>query len=479
MTGEHPLAGDVRGGPTNHSPPTSPTDGPTLHDFALQDRQVLSDLADWIVERRATPAPMQPARVTRLPAVTASGIGIQATWTAVRDMLLPTAFPTDHPRYLAFVGGAPTPAAIIADAALSAASVYGGSELEAGDIVLAERIAARWLCDVVGYPDQAHGVFVSGGSIANLSALVAARHGRAAPDGGIPGVIVASAAAHSSVLAAAAIMGCRVVLAGSPDRPLDGDDLTAVLDTLDDRDVVAVVVNAGATNTGAVDALDDIADCCEVRGIWMHVDAAYGGAALLVPGRSAEFAGIERADSITIDPHKWLFTPFDCAAVLYLDPDIARATHRQQAEYLDVVNDVEVDNPADYAVHLTRRARGLPVWASLVANGTDAYVDAVECCLATACYAAKQIEASPHLELATEPHLSVVLFRRRGWRRETYDAWSAQAKAAGTALVTPTTFADEPAFRLCFVNPLTTTDDVDLILASLVPDHMANDAPTS
>ncbi|NRQ49601.1 pyridoxal phosphate-dependent decarboxylase family protein [Aeromicrobium stalagmiti] len=438
-----------------------------MHDFALQDREVLTDLAGWIADRRSTVAPVRPARLTRLPEVTAAGIGIGATWTVLRDVLMPTAFPTDHPRYLAFVGGSPTPAAVIADAALSAASIYGGSELEAGDVVAAERAAIRWMCDVVGYPVEAHGVFVSGGSLANLSALVTARHGRTTPGGGVPSVIVAGASAHSSVRAAAAIMGCEVVLAGSPDRPLGSDDLALALGSLDPATVVAVVATAGATNTGAIDALDEIAECCADRGTWLHVDAAYGGAALLAPARRASFAGIQAADSITIDPHKWLFTPFDCAAVLYRDPRLAREAHQQRADYLDVVNGADDDNPADYAVHLTRRARGLPVWASLVANGTDAYVDAIEVCLATADHAAKQIEASSHLELATDPHLSVVLFRRKGWIREQYAQWSSRARADGLALVAPTSFAGEPALRLCFVNPLTSTHDVDLVLASL------------
>lgn len=441
-----------------------------MHDFAIQDKRVLGDLASWIAARRETPSPYLPGRSTRLPDVTATGIGIEATWAVLRDVLLPTTFPTDHPRYLAFVGGSPTPAAIIADAALSAASVYGGTELEAGDVVLAERVAMRWLCDLIGYPEQAHGTFVSGGSLANLSALVTARHGLVAPDGGVPGVIVASGAAHSSIRSAADIMGCRVVTAGSPDRPMSAYDLTAVLDSLDPREVVAVVANAGATNTGAVDELDEIADCCEVRGLWLHVDAAYGGAALLAPARRPDFAGIARADSVTIDPHKWLFTPFDCAAVIYLDPSIARSAHQQRADYLDAVSLQDDDNPADYAAHLTRRARGLPVWASLVANGTDAYVDAVEACLATAGYAAKQVDVSPHLELAAVPQLSVVLFRRRGWGPADYASWSAHAHARGIALVTPTTFGGETALRLCFVNPLTTQSDVDVILDSLEHD---------
>jgi glutamate/tyrosine decarboxylase-like PLP-dependent enzyme len=244
-------------------------------------------------------------------------------------------------------------------------------------------------------------------------------------------------------------------------------DLELALEAVDAADVVAVVASAGATNTGAVDALDDIAAACGRRGMWLHVDAAYGGAALLAPASRGLFRGIELADSVTVDPHKWLFTPLDCAAVVYRDPDVARAAHRQSASYLDATLTEGSDNPADYAVHLTRRARGVPLWASLVANGTDAYVDAVERCLETATYAAKCVEASLDLELVTEPQLSVVLFRRRGWRAEDYARWSQELWGSGLALVTPTSFAGEVVLRLCFVNPLTSAVDVDVILSSL------------
>lgn len=438
-----------------------------MHQFALQERQVLNDLAGWMMDRRARPVPVRPARAAALPALTPSGIGMRDTWSALRDVLLPTAFPTDHPRYLAFVGGAPTPASMIADAALSAAAVYGGSEIEAGDVVAAESEVIRWLCGLVGFSTGSHGAFVSGGSMANLSALVAARHGWYARDGRSASIIVAGAAAHASVRSAAAIMGCEVVLAGSPDRPMTGDDVEAATAGLDPNDVVAVVATAGATNTGAVDELHEVADSCALHGVWMHVDAAYGGAALLSPSHRGVFAGIYRADSVTIDPHKWLFTPFDCATVIYRDGAIAREAHRQRAPYLETVNAPEADNPADYAVHLSRRARGLPVWASLVANGTDAYADAVETCLMAATYAAKRVESTRYLEMVCEPHLSVVLFRRIGWTRKDYVRWSDEARDTGVALVVPTTFEGEPVFRLCFVNPLTTAEDVDLILDSM------------
>lgn len=441
-----------------------------MHEFAIEDRHVLDAVAGWISDRLSHPerfTSLDGVPRALLPAVGPTGIGAEATWEVLRDRILPTAFPTDHPRYLAFVGGAPTAAAVLADAALSAAAVYGGSELEAGAVVAAERAAARWLCDLVGYPRQAHGTFVSGGSMANLSALVAARHARTSTGRPVPRTIVAGAGAHASVAAAASIMGCTLVLAGSRDRALRAADLVPVLDELDPDDVVAVVASAGATNSGAVDALDEVAVACAARGTWLHVDAAYGGAALLAPASRRLFAGIDRADSVTIDPHKWLFTPFDCAAVLYRDPQVARAAHRQHADYLEAAQHVDADNPADYAVHLTRRARGLPVWASLVANGTDAYRRAVESCLSTARYAAERIAASPELEVVGEPQLSVVLFRRRGWSPAEYHQWSAHARSRGLALVAPTSFGGETVLRLCFVNPRTAPLDVDLVLASV------------
>lgn len=443
-----------------------------MHELVAQDREVLADVGRWVADRLTHPPTATPQGEVHgrpdLPELTAEGVGTASAWASLRDAVLPSAFPTDHPRYLAFVGGAPTPTSVIADAALSAASVYGGSEMEAGAVVAAERAALEWLCRTVGLPAEGHGAFVSGGSLANLSALVAARHGRATPSGRPPGTIVAGASAHSSVGAAAAIMGCDVVIAGSPDAPLQAAELAELLDGLDPAEIVAVVASAGATNTGCVDELAPIADLCRHRGLWLHVDAAYGGAAMLAAGQRPFFAGIERADSVTLDPHKWLFTPFDCAAVLYREPARARAAHRQHAHYLDAVNGEEADNPADYAVHLTRRARGLPLWTSLLANGTEAYVDAVERCLAMTAYAAKQIESRPELELAVEPQLSVVLFRRRGWEPVDYATWSHQVRVTGLALVTPTTYDARAALRFCFVNPRTTEADVDLVLASLV-----------
>jgi glutamate/tyrosine decarboxylase-like PLP-dependent enzyme len=176
------------------------------------------------------------------------------------------------------------------------------------------------------------------------------------------------------------------------------------------------------------------------------------------------FHGIEHADSFIVDPHKWLFAPYDSCALLYRDPDLARAAHRQDASYLDTLNAREEWNPSDYAHHLSRRARGLPLWFSLAASGTDAYRDAVERVLELTREAAELIRGRPELELLMEPELSVLLFRRRGWRPDDYEAWWRRALADQVGFVQPTSWEGERVARLCFVNPRTTIGHVRAIL---------------
>jgi L-2,4-diaminobutyrate decarboxylase len=414
-----------------------------MHDPTAEDRAAARETLEWalgrLADRRATLPPLSPEPA--LPALTERGVGPAAALRQLREDIFPTAIPTDHPRYLAFIPGSPTVIAVVADMALSAAGVYGGTRLEAGAAVAAEDAVLRWLADAAGLPATAGGTFVSGGSIANLSALVAAR---ADDDAALRRHVVVGASAHASLAAAAQIMACELTTAQAADEHgrLDGRVLAAALAGREAHEVVAVVATA---------------------------DAAYGGGALLSPRTRHLFAGIERADSLTIDPHKWLFTPFDCAAVIYRETGATRRALTQQADYLDAVSDETgaSPNPSDLAVHLTRRARGLPLWASLLAYGTSAYVEAVDACLDLAGSAARMIQAASHLELAAEPALSVVLFHRRGWGASDYAAWSEEAMHSGSAVAIPTRHLGRPALRLCFVNPLTTVDDIALVLASL------------
>lgn len=404
--------------------------------------------------------------------VTAGGLGWQEALRRFADVLAPATISMDHPLHLAYVPAAPTEAAVLFDLVVSASSIFAGSWQEGAGAVFAENQALAWLADLCGLPGGAGGCFVSGGSAANLSALVAARHRAASARADRPRRwrLAATAEAHSSVRSAAAIMDVDVLaVAGDERGALRGEALRAALDgDADGADgVFAVVATAGSTNVGVVDDLEGAAAVASERGLWLHVDAAYGGAALAAPSARSLFTGVEAADSITIDPHKWLFSPFDCAALLYRDPALAAAAHTQQADYLDAVTR-EAWNPHDYAFHLSRRARGLPFWFSLATHGTDAYRDAVESILTLTHQVAEEIAGRDGLELVLDPELSVVLFRRGGWTRDDYDRWADGLLRDQVAFVRATSWQGGPVMRLCFVNPRTTIEMVRPLLDSML-----------
>ncbi len=412
--------------------------------------------------------------------VTAKGIGGLEALRIFADVLGPASISIDHPRFLSFVPAAPTEAAILFDLVVGASSIYGGSWLEGGGAVYAENEALRYIADLVGFPASAGGVFVTGGTAGNLSALIAARfrwrHRAAGARERIRGQMVTCSGAHSSVASAARAIDADVVLVPADDHGrMSGAalrDTMAGLSPDDRHNVFAIVATAGTTNAGIIDDLAGVADVCAEFDVWMHVDGAYGGAGLAAPSVRDRFSGIEHADSFIVDPHKWLFAPFDCCALLYRDPNVGRAAHTQHAEYLDVLHsgdDIgEFEwNPSDFAHHLSRRARGLPFWFSLATYGTDAYRDAIETALEVTRQGARIIDDAAHLELIMEPELSVLLFRRTGWSPVDYQAWSDRLLDDGTAFVTPTSWNREMVLRLCIINPLTSVDDIRTIVGSL------------
>jgi glutamate/tyrosine decarboxylase-like PLP-dependent enzyme len=396
------------------------------------------------------------------PAITRAGIGGAAGLERLREALAATTA-IDHPAYMAFIPGARTPASALADLLLSAFSVYGGSWIESAGAVQAENEALRWLADLAGFPPGAGGCFVPGGTHGNLSALHAARE-RARHRGARATRVAVSAEVHSSVRSMLRIMDAGTVEV--PGERLTGAALRAALEGQDD--VFAVVATGGTTNLGQIDDLAGVAEVCGERGVWLHVDGAYGLAALCAPSIRARFAGIEHADSFIVDPHKWLYAPFDSCALLYREPEYGRAAHRQEASYLaSLYADDATFNPSDYGVHLTRRPRGVPFWFSLVVHGTDAYTEAVERTLALTRAAAEEIRSRDELELLAEPELSVVAFRRHGWAAADYDRWATDLRTAGTAFVLPTEVGGEPAARIAIVNPMTTLADVGQVLDAM------------
>src|SRR5829696_4165417 len=405
------------------------------------------------------------------PTITPAGLGGSEALRRWVEELGPATVAADHPRYLAFIPHAPTETAVLFDLLVGASGIYAGSWLEAAGAVYAENEALRWLADLANFPAEAGGAFVPGGTLGNLSALHAARHAALEQRGGERPArwqIATSAEAHSSVAQAAKVLDVDLIdVPVDANHRLTGTQLRAVLDGEADDGLFAVVASAGATNLGVIDDLQSLAAVCRERGLWLHVDGAYGLAALAAPRMRPVFAGIELADSFIVDPHKWLFAPYDCCALVYRDPGQARDAHSQSAAYLDGITARNEWNPADYAVHLSRRARGLPFWFSLAVHGTDAYAEAIETTLAVTRQAAEDIRSRPYLELLIEPALSVLVFRLRGWSGADYDAWAARLFAAGVAFVMPTRVDGEPAARIVIVNPRTTVLDIESVLDAM------------
>ncbi len=404
--------------------------------------------------------------------ITTKGLGGDKALDIFKHVLAQACISTDHPRYLAFIPSAPTESATLFDLVVGASALYGGSWLEGAGAVFAENQALRWLSDLAQFPSSSGGVFVQGGTIGNLSALVAARHSARAKYPSVKRwVIAASSQAHSSIKSAADVMDVEVlIIPTDKNEKMQGSTTAFEIDKYHlanpDHRVFAVVATAGSTNLGIIDDLKGVGQIASERGIWYHIDGAYGLAALASPRSKALFSGIELADSFIVDPHKWLFAPFDACALIYRDPEIARGAHTQHAGYLETLDSGQW-NPSDYAIHLTRRVRGLPFWFSLATHGTDKYAESMDKTMDLARVSAQLIKEHPNLELLMEPELSIVAFTRKGWQISDYQRWSDKLLVDQIGFVTPSSHQGEPILRFAIVNPWTSITDIKVILATL------------
>lgn len=403
------------------------------------------------------------------PTITENGIGGFEALRIFEQVLAPATISTDHPGYLSFIPSAPTEASKLFDLIVSASAIYGGSWLEGAGAVHAENEVLSWFARECGLPDSAGGVFVQGGTIGNLSALVTAREnfknskktsGRLA--------FICSAESHSSLKAAAKVMDVDVLsVPCGEDGKLSGALISENISERDFDRVFAIVATGGTTNFGIVDDIESIASVATSRNIWLHVDGAYGLAAILSVSKRSLFKGVEAANSLIVDPHKWLFAPFDACALIYREPEIARATHSQHGEYLETLTESDDWNPSDYAINLTRRPRGLPLWFSLATHGIHQYRQAIEANCQLAKQAADLILQRPDLELVRHPELSVVVFKKSGWSKNDYEAWSNETLESQTAFVVPSSHRGEVNLRFAIVNPLTDLEKIAEILVSI------------
>jgi glutamate/tyrosine decarboxylase-like PLP-dependent enzyme len=454
--------------------------------------QTVDMLVDWIasngegpVARSATRPEMEQRLAEPPPAGPAS---FEFLATRLQDDVLSIMNRGDHPRFFAFIPSCGTWAGALGDFIASACNIYAGSWSESAGPSMLELVVLDWFKEWLGYPTEAGGILLSGGSAANMTALACAREnsiGVMAEDV----VAYVSDQAHSSVARAARMLGfqphqLRVL-------PVDGRfrmSPTALRDAIA-SDIRAghrplfVSASAGSTNTGAIDPLIELREIADEHRMWLHVDAAYGGFAALTPRGREWLAGIELADSITLDPHKWLYQPFECGCLL-----VKRAQDLQRAFQItpDYLKDVEGSdqsvNFSDLGLQLTRMSRALKVWLSLKYFGVDAFRQAIDRSLDLAMLAQHRIEASSDLELMNPASLGVVCFRRRFPDANSEDALEKlnaallkELAASGLGFVSSTRLRGRYALRLCVLNHTSGAEDVEQVLGWIERHSLAQD----
>ena len=332
------------------------------------------------------------------------------------DRAVPTSYNTAGPGYLAYIPGGGLLQTAIADLIGDAVNRYVGVWLAAPGVVQLEANAIRWFCDIAGYPPTASGFFTSGGSLANFSAVVTARRALLPPQF-LHGTLYCSDQAHHSVVKAA-------TLAGFPDDcvreiPADGDfrirldalEAAIAADRRAGRAPFLIVGNGGTTNTGAVDDLAGLADLAARERVWLHVDAAYGGFFLLTDRGRRALRGIDRADSITLDPHKGLFLPYGTGCLLVRDAATLHRAHALSADYLPAMQEAgDLVDFCQISPELSRPPRGLRVWLPIKLHGIRAFRDALDEKLDLAAWAARELHTLPGIAIVAEPQLSTVAF---------------------------------------------------------------------
>jgi len=377
------------------------------------------------------------------------------------------AYGTTGPGYLAFIPGGGLFTATLADFLATGINRYVNLWSAGPVVAQIENNVVRWLCDLFGYPAESRGILTSGGSMANFSAIVAARKALL-PENFLGGALYVSDQVHASVTKAAALAGfagrnIRVV-PNTPQLGIDVDRLRTMV--RHDRGTglrpFMVVASAGTTNTGAVDAISDVADLAAEIGMWLHVDAAYGGFFQLTERGRTRFRGIERADSITLDPHKGMFLPYGTGSLVVREGERLREAHFTGAAYLqDLAGDDEIPNFSEYSPELSRDFRGLRVWFPLKLHGVSAFREALDEKLDLARVLYDGLCGIPELELPWEPELTVVPFRLRDGDDDANRRLLELINASGRVFMSSTIVQDRFTIRACILSHRTHRDRID------------------
>jgi glutamate/tyrosine decarboxylase-like PLP-dependent enzyme len=399
--------------------------------------------------------------------------------------VLPFAAQVDHPRFLAFVPGCPTWPGILADWIATAHNIFQGTWLGSSGPSALELIVLDWLKEWIGFPATASGLLLSGGSSANLIALACARAQRDAQDYG-RAVLYWSSESHSSVAKAARILGfppdrVRVLPADAQNRlPVDLLERAVAEDRARGLVPLVVVANAGTTSTGAVDPLPEIARLARAQSLWLHVDAAYGGFAALTERGRHWLRGIEDADSITLDPHKWFYQPFEVGCLLVRDARLDRAFHSMPDYLQDTAIAGREVNFADRGYQLTRSARAIKIWLSVQYFGLESFRAAIDQSLDLAAYSERRLQSLEQFEILSGVHLGIVCFRRRAAGADEAElenlnvALTRQLADSGVGMISSTRVRGHYALRFCIMNYRTARADVDRVI-----DFLAEAQPTT
>lgn len=451
-------------------------------------RQVADLVADHLADLRAQPAWQPLGRAEAQESLGGPAPDEPEDFGALLETLRTRAFPyavrEPHPGFVAYVPGCPTFPAVLGDWLATGHNFFAGVWSVAGGPNQLELTVLEWFREWIGMPAGSGGLLTSGGSGASLTAMVAARDAVVAGDASrLPRLTVyVSDQAHSACVRAAWIAGVPRanvrVLASDADFRLDPGALDAALraDRAAGLAPMCVVASAGTTNTGAVDPLDALADVCARARVWLHVDGAFGGFAVLTDRGRAALAGLGRADSVALDPHKWLFTPFECGSLLVREPARLRDAFQIMPDYLrDVEARTGEVNFADYGEQLTRYSRALKVWLGVRYFGVSALRAAIDAGLDRAVLAERLVRAHPALEVLAPATLGVLCFRARSApasagaaetdRRN--EAILAAVNAAGRHFISSTRIAGAFALRICPIGFRTTEGDIEALIGEI------------
>ena len=459
---------------------------PSADELREWGNSVIQFMADYLgdLRNRNVYRHMSSGRIRNRidPALPSKGTDFDDLLKVFREAIVPFSRQNAHPRMFGYVQSPGTPLAAFADLLASTLNANLTVWRSAPAPVELERLTIDWIRQILGFNAEAGGLFVSGGSMANLAAIAAARQVKDCSSGRLR--IYVSSETHFSIAKAAALLGIgrenvRQVAVDERFR-IRVDDLVAKITADLEAGYVpfCVAANAGTVNTGAVDPLVEVRQIADRFQLWMHVDGSYGAFAVLAKSARKLFAGIQRADSIALDPHKWLYLPVDVGCVIYRAPEIARAAFAHEAEYTRIIGE-EADEAFafwDYGPELSRRFRALKVWMLLKGVGLDSLGEAIESNLVCARHLESMVRASDDFEMAAPVELSIFCFRHvpvqlRNESSQTIDAFNERLLVAlqrdGSSYLSNATLGGRFALRGCVLNYLTTLRDMEILLDDL------------